>query len=132
MCRRLRPTAQGCTRLWYVPLLTQTNDQSIVALCTDLRASHPRVFFLSNDTNARMLAEIEGVYTLDLLAMVRALRRFEEPDKHLFWVCATPEFHYVFDDPTILETLPEQVWGRMYAHASQFLPTPIEDVAMLG
>lgn len=115
-----------------MPLLTQTNDQSIVALCTDLRASHPRVFFLSNDTNARMLAEIEGVYTLDLLAMVRALRRFEEPDKHLFWVCATPEFHYVFEDPTILETLPEQVWGRMYAHASQFLPTPIEDVAMLG
>ncbi|KAK0537417.1 Origin recognition complex subunit 2 [Tilletia horrida] len=53
-------------------LLTKTNDEVIVDLCVSMAASTGLpIWLLSNDTNARTLAEIEGIRGLDLENVLR-------------------------------------------------------------
>lgn len=108
----------------------QTNDQHIVALCTTLRNTHPSVFLLSNDTNARTLAEMEGVATIDLQALVTIVQTRGEPVHELFALCATPEFWGLLGQPQTLAGLGPAAWDRMYTAAAHLLPAALQEEAM--
>lgn len=115
-----------------MPRLTQTNDQAIVALCAELRTRHAQVYFVSNDTNARTLAEIQGAATLDLKPISAQLVPSSAQAQRLFWVCACPEYHYLLHDPQHCTVLPDDAWMYMQTRAAQLLPDPDADVPMAG
>ncbi|WFD08603.1 hypothetical protein MVES1_003979 [Malassezia vespertilionis] len=100
--------------------ISLTNDQRIVALSVSMRATHSQVMLVSNDTNARTFAEIEGVLTMDLHALLCALKSLKgkSAEERLWWVCASPEFHYLFSDPHAVRHLTETNWASMYRKAA--------------
>lgn len=53
-----------------------TNDQIIVALCADLyRRCNAQVMLVSDDTNARTHAELEGISTISLRQVLSSIRK---------------------------------------------------------
>ena len=108
----------------------QTNDQTIVALCSELSREHARVLLVSNDTNARTLAEMQGASTLDLKTVVEKLAPWPPIEQRLFWLCATPEYHYLFNTPQNFVTLSDNAWAYMHDTATRLLPDSDTDVAM--
>lgn len=110
--------------------LTQTNDQTIVALCAELSQNHNHVYLVSNDTNARTLAEIEGVTTLSFGAVIEALGPRNEAARRLFDLCAASQYTYLLFSPECLASIQNDAWQQMREASSRLLPDPQADVAM--
>ena len=71
----LAPTSD-LVRLHGVTHLGKTNDQIIVALCADLyRRCNAQVMLVSDDTNARTHAELEGIPTISLRQVLSSIRK---------------------------------------------------------
>lgn len=71
----LAPTSH-LVRLHGVTHLGKTNDQIIVALCADLyRRCDAQVMLVSDDTNARTHAELEGISTISLRQVLSSIRK---------------------------------------------------------
>ncbi|WFD45054.1 hypothetical protein MPSI1_003731 [Malassezia psittaci] len=111
--------------------LTKTNDQAIIALCSQLSERGAHVLFITNDTNARTLAELQSISTLDLKHITQSLSPSQLMPRRLLALCAAPDYHYLFHYPDTLAALSTQTWDSLEQELAQRLPSPDSDILML-
>ncbi|WFD01165.1 hypothetical protein MYAM1_003926 [Malassezia yamatoensis] len=114
-----------------LPMASLTNDQAIIALCSQLSERSANVLFITNDTNARTLAELQSISTLDLKHITQSLSPSNLTPRRLLALCAAPDHHYLFHYPDTLATLPTQTWDYLEQQLAQRLPSPDSDISML-
>ena len=112
-----------------------SNDEAIVALCVML-AQHitARVILVSDDTNARMLGEIENLSTLSLEATVVDLGPRGQPlrdaARHLLMLSASPQHANMLCVPGAVRSISGADWERLalwHSHARGEPPGQIDD-----
>lgn len=98
----------------------KTNDQAIVSLCTDLtkRCSAP-IILVSDDTNARTMAEIEGLASLSLVQLVGQLHGLtrssasHEADAEYIYHISAPELRHLLLQPNALHSLSREAISQI-------------------
>lgn len=111
------PDCTSCTWRARLSLLAdhvQTNDQTIVALCVSLtQNTHAHVVLVSDDTNARMHAESEGLPTTSPEELYRVLPRDRAAAQQLLMLSCSPEHRDLICHPRALAALAPGVWEHL-------------------